>query len=288
MLNKMGTLPARIALSGVEKIFVRSAQKTVALRGVDLDIGGGEFVAVVGPSGCGKSTLLRLVSGLTMPTTGAVHVGGEIVSAPRKDTGIVFQKPTLVDWRDILGNVLLQLEMRGIRGPGGKARAELLLEAVGLGGFMNRYPRELSGGMQQRAAIARSLVHQPAVLLMDEPFGALDALTREQLRLDLEALWERDRMTVFFITHSIDEAVLLADRVVVMTPRPGTVESTFDVNIPRPRGIAARTHPRFHELVEKITRLFMARGILDEHRSTLTSRYSGVAHGTEQGAHHRR
>jgi len=260
-----------ILLSGVEKTFVRGVRETIALDGVDLEIAEGEFVAVVGPSGCGKSTLLRLVSGLAMPTGGSVRVAGEAVTAPRKDTGIVFQKATLVDWRDILGNVLLQLEMRGIDGPEYRARAEALLAAVGLAGFMDRYPYELSGGMQQRAAIARGLVHQPSILLMDEPFGALDALTREQMRLDLEGLWLRDGMTVFFITHSIDEAVLLADRVVVMTPRPGTVDSVFEVDMPRPRGLAARAHPRFAELVQQITQIFLAQGVLDEHRSALAS-----------------
>ncbi len=264
-------MKAHIELNGVDKTFVRGVQETVALKGVDLTIGEGEFVAVVGPSGCGKSTLLRLVSGLTRPTGGDVRVGGAIVDAPRTDTGIVFQKATLVDWRDILGNVLLQLELRGMSGQEHKDRARALLAAVGLEGFENRYPYELSGGMQQRAAIARGLVHQPTILLMDEPFGALDALTREQMRIDLEALWARDRMTVFFITHSIDEAVLLADRVIVMTPRPGTVDSIFEVDLPRPRGLSARTDPRFAALVDRITRIFLDRGVLDEHRASLTS-----------------
>ena len=271
MLSEAPTRVGQIVLSGVDKTFVRGVQETVALKGVDFEIGAGEFVAVVGPSGCGKSTLLRLVSGLTAATGGSVQIAGEPVTGPRKDTGIVFQKATLVDWRNILGNVMLQLEMRGISGPEHVARAKSLLEAVGLGAFMERYPCELSGGMQQRAAIARGLVHQPTILLMDEPFGALDALTREQMRIDLEALWMRDRMTVFFITHSIDEAVLLADRVVVMTPRPGMIDSVFEVDMPRPRGLAARSDPRFAELVDRITRIFLARGVLDEHRATLAS-----------------
>ncbi|RDJ26809.1 ABC transporter ATP-binding protein [Bosea caraganae] len=271
MLSRAPVRAGHIVLSGVEKTFVRGLRKTQALNGVDFEIGEGEFVAVVGPSGCGKSTLLRLVSGLTAPSAGSVHVGGEEVDGPRKDTGIVFQKATLVDWRDILGNVMLQLELRGIEGPEHRERARALLTAVGLGNFMDRYPRELSGGMQQRAAIARGLVHQPTILLMDEPFGALDALTREQMRLDLEGLWIRDRMTVFFITHSIDEAVLLADRVIVMTERPGTVDSVFEVDLPRPRGLAARKDPRFADLVDKITQIFLTRGVLDEHRSSLAS-----------------
>jgi NitT/TauT family transport system ATP-binding protein len=253
-----------ISLAGVGKTFVRGVQQTAALNDVSLDIGRGEFVAVVGPSGCGKSTLLRLVSGLTLATNGRVSIDGSTVIGPRKDTGIVFQKPTLVDWRDIVGNVLLQLELRGIAGPKHTARATSLLTAVGLSGFGNRYPHELSGGMQQRAAIARSLVHQPTILLMDEPFGALDALTREQMRLDLERLWLLEKMTVFFITHSIDEAVLLADRVIVMTPRPGTIDSIFDVKLPRPRGLTARSDMLFVKLVEEITQIFLARGVFAE------------------------
>ena len=262
---------AHIALAGVGKTFIRGLQKTVALQGVDLDIREGEFVAVVGPSGCGKSTLLRLVTGLTPTTEGSVRVAGEVVSGPRSDTGIVFQRATLVDWRDILGNVLLQIQLRGLDVKAYRSRAEGLLDAMGLGQFMDRYPFELSGGMQQRAAIARGLIHQPTILLMDEPFGALDALTREQMRLDLETLWTRDRMTVFFITHSIDEAVLLADRVIVMSPRPGMIDSVFKVDLPRPRGLGARVDPRFADLVDKITRIFLERGVFDEHRASLVA-----------------
>jgi NitT/TauT family transport system ATP-binding protein len=271
MLNRLPVAEAHISLSGVGKTFVRGVQKTVALKEVELGIGKGEFVAVVGPSGCGKSTLLRLVSGLSMPSEGSVKILREQVAGPRPDTGIVFQKPTLVEWRDILGNVLLQLELRGLTAKEDRARAEFLLGAVGLKGFMHRYPHELSGGMQQRAAIARGLVHRPSILLMDEPFGALDALTREQMRLDLEGLWMRERMTVFFITHSIDEAVLLADRVVVMTPRPGSIDSVFEVGLSRPRGLSARNDPIFTSLVDRITKIFLARGVLDEHRSSFSS-----------------
>ena len=178
------------------------------------------------------------------------------------DLGIVFQSPVLLDWRTVLGNVLVQLELRGLDAAAYEPAARRLLEAVGLKGFEDRYPFELSGGMRQRAAIVRALIHDPPLLLMDEPFGALDALTREQLRLDLEALWLARRKTVVFITHSIDEAVLLADRVAVMSPRPGRIERLLTIDLPRPRGLAARQLPAFTEVVEEVTRLFLERGVL--------------------------
>ncbi len=262
------TAPEQIGLRAVGKRFVRGEQETVALQGVNLTVGRGEFVAVVGPSGCGKSTLLRLVAGLIEPTAGEVRVDGALVDRPRTDVGIVFQKATLVDWRTVLGNVMLQAELRRLRGPEWRERAKALLGAVGLGDFENRYPYELSGGMQQRAAIARALLHRPPMLLMDEPFGALDALTRDQMRLDLEALWMSNRMTVVLITHSVDEAVLLADRIVVMSPRPGQVDRELEVPLERPRGLRARKQPAFTELVDEITELFLARGVLHETRAT--------------------
>lgn len=255
---------ALIEVLGAGKRFRRGNVETVALDGVDLSVGEGEFVAVVGPSGCGKSTLLRLIAGLIPPTAGEVKVGGERVTAPRFDMGIVFQRPILVDWRTVLGNVLLQTDLRRMSDPDIHPRAHALLKAVGLGDFADRYPRELSGGMQQRTAIARSLIHRPRILLMDEPFGALDALTREQMRLDLEALWMHNRMTVVFITHSIDEAVLLADRVAVMGPRPGRIEQVLEVPLARPRGLAARKAAAFSELTDVITGVFLSRGVLHE------------------------
>ncbi len=172
-----------------------------------------------------------------------------------------------VEWRNALDNVLLQVELRSLKVADYRERAKTLLASLGLGDFMDRHPYELSGGMQQRAAIARALVHRPEVLLMDEPFGALDALTREQVRLDLEALWLRDRMSVMFITHSVDEAVLLADRVVVMTARPGRVDRILQIDLPRPRGLAARKSPEFIRLVDEITQEFLARGVLDAGRT---------------------
>lgn len=251
-----------ISVAEVGKIFRRGKVETVALDKVDLTIGRTEFVAVVGPSGCGKSTLMRLIAGLTQPTAGAVFVDGREVKAPITDLGIVFQKPVLLDWRNVLQNVLLQVEMRGQRSADHVERARELLASVGLSGFEDRYPHELSGGMQQRTGIVRALIHDPPLLMMDEPFGALDALTREQMRIDLEALWLATQKTVLFITHSIDEAVLLADRVVVMSPRPGTVETIIDIDLDRPRGLAARKAKAFEAAVDHITDIFLAKGVL--------------------------
>jgi NitT/TauT family transport system ATP-binding protein len=253
---------AAIELAGVAKTFRRGSQETRALDPIDLTIGAGEFVAIVGPSGCGKSTLLRLIAGLIPATSGRVALDGRAVTRPQTSLGIVFQSPVLLEWRSILDNVLLQLELRGLDPKPQRERAMALLASVGLGDFGDRYPRELSGGMRQRAAIVRALIHDPPLLLMDEPFGALDALTREQMRIDLEALWLSTEKTVVFITHSIDEAVLLADRVVVMSARPGRIERVLPVNLPRPRGLEGRKAPEFIATTELITSIFLARGVL--------------------------
>jgi NitT/TauT family transport system ATP-binding protein len=254
--------PTSIAVEALGKIFRRKDLETHALDTVDLHVGSGEFLAVVGPSGCGKSTLLRLIAGLIPPSAGRVVIDGQSVSGPQTQLGIVFQKPVLLEWRTVLGNVLLQAEMRRLDASAYLERARRLLSAVGLGDFEDRYPHELSGGMQQRAAIVRALIHDPPLLLMDEPFGALDALTREQMRIDLEELWLSTRKTVVFITHSIDEAVLLADRVMVMSPRPGRIERIIDVDLPRPRGLEARGLAKFDQAVAAITEIFLARGVL--------------------------
>jgi NitT/TauT family transport system ATP-binding protein len=254
----------QIVVKNVTKRFRRGNKETLALSNVNLEVGRGELLAIVGPSGCGKSTLLRLVAGLLQASSGDTCFDGETVDKPRTDVGIVFQKATLVDWRTIFGNCMLQAELRGLDTPEYRDRARVLLNVLGLKDFHDCYPYELSGGMQQRAAIARALLHRPPTLLMDEPFGALDALTREQMRLDLEALWIANRMTIILITHSVDEAVALADRVIVMSPRPGRVEQIFDVPIARPRGLHVRKSPEFVELVDKITNLFLARGVLSE------------------------
>jgi NitT/TauT family transport system ATP-binding protein len=251
-----------IEVAGVAKAFRRGDVETQALDGIDLQVESGEFLAVVGPSGCGKSTLLRLIAGLIPPSAGRIMIDGRTVAGPETQLGIVFQKPILLEWRTVLGNVLLQAEMRRLDAGACLERARRLLAAVGLADFEDRYPHELSGGMQQRAAIVRALLHDPPLLLMDEPFGALDALTREQMRIDLEELWLSTQKTVVFITHSIDEAVLLADRVMVMSPRPGRIERVIDVDLPRPRGLEARALGSFEEAVAAITEIFLARGVL--------------------------
>jgi NitT/TauT family transport system ATP-binding protein len=251
-----------ISARGVSKTFRRGPSEVRALDEIDIEVGTGEFVSIVGPSGCGKSTLLRIVAGISKPSSGQVVTNGKAVDRPATDIGIVFQNPVLLAWRNILDNVLIQMELRGESPDKYRDRAKSLLDAVGLGDFLNRYPRELSGGMRQRAAIIRALIHEPPVLLMDEPFGALDALTREQMRVDLELLWMRTQKTVLFVTHGIDEAVLLADRVIVMSPRPGKIEQIVDVDIPRPRGLAARHHPEFIAITQRITDLFLSRGVL--------------------------
>ena len=251
-----------VELAGVAKTYRRGERETHAIEQFDLAIHEGEFLTIVGPSGCGKSTLLRIVAGLHLASAGDVRVDGRIVDRPQTNLGIVFQSPVLLDWRTALENVLVQVELRGLDPRAYKDRALRMLEQVGLKDFADRYPFELSGGMRQRVAIARALIHDAPLLLMDEPFGALDALTREQMRLDLEALWLATRKTVLFITHSIEEAVLLADRVVVMSPRPGKIECVMDVALSRPRGLEARRAQAFVEATERITEIFLARGVL--------------------------
>jgi len=251
-----------VDIAGVAKTYRRGGRETHALEHVDLAIRDGEFLAIVGPSGCGKSTLLRIVAGLVLASRGDVRVDGRRVDRPQTNLGIVFQSPVLLDWRTALDNVLVQVELRSLDPRDYRDNALRLLDQIGLRDFADRYPYELSGGMRQRVAIARALIHDAPLLLMDEPFGALDALTREQMRLDLEALWLATHKTVMFITHSIDEAVLLADRVVVMSPRPGRIERIIDVPLPRPRGLDARRAPEFVRIAEEITDIFLARGVL--------------------------
>ena len=262
--NAAPAAPGRpyVELAGVAKTYRRGERETQAIERFALAIREGEFLTIVGPSGCGKSTLLRIVAGLHLASAGDVRVDGRIVDRPQTNLGIVFQSPVLLDWRTALENVLVQVELRGLDPREYKDRALRMLEQVGLKDFADRYPFELSGGMRQRVAIARALIHDAPLLLMDEPFGALDALTREQMRLDLEALWLATRKTVLFITHSIDEAVLLADRVVVMSPRPGKIECVMDVALPRPRALDARRAAAFVEATERITEIFLARGVL--------------------------
>jgi NitT/TauT family transport system ATP-binding protein len=227
---------ALIGLERVSKRFTSRAGHTVtAVEGVTLAVDADEFVTIVGASGCGKSTLLKLIGGLLPPTTGRVLRAGEVVTGPSRDIGIVFQSPVLLPWRSALDNILFPIEVMGWPVAPYRAEAERLIELVGLREFARSLPRELSGGMQQRVAICRALIHDPPLLLMDEPFGALDAMTREELGLELLRVWTERRKTVVFVTHSIAEAILLADRVVVMTPRPGRIVTTVGITLPRPR-----------------------------------------------------
>jgi len=228
-----------------------------ALRDVDLAVGEGEFVTILGPSGCGKSTLLKLAAGLLAPTHGRVEVGGVPVEGPSRDIGVAFQKPTLLPWRSVLDNVLLPSETAGERGADAERRARELLDLVGLRDFAGNYPNELSGGMQQRVGLARMLQRDPRLLLMDEPFAALDAMTREALTLELQRIWMRDRKSVLFITHSIPEAVMLSDRVLVMSARPGRVIEDFKVDIPRPRTMATLAEPAFTAAADHLRRHFI-------------------------------
>ena len=244
-----------IRLENVTRTFAsRDGDDIVALHNVTLDIPRNAFVCLVGPSGCGKSTLLRLVAGLVPATSGAVTVGGTAVTEPRADTGIVFQAPTLLPWATVLDNILFPLRMMERMGPDSRDRAMDLVRLVGLSGFENKFPRELSGGMQQRAGICRALVHDPAILLMDEPFGALDALTREELTLELLRIWSERPKTILFVTHSISEATLLADRVAVMSPRPGRIVEIIDVALPRPRDFDMEGHPAFQDCAHRVRR----------------------------------
>jgi NitT/TauT family transport system ATP-binding protein len=223
-----------------------------------------EFLSILGPSGCGKSTLLMIAAGLIPASHGLVAVQGERISKPRTDVGIVFQNPVLLEWRTALGNVMLQAEARKLDREASEKRAYELLASVGLSGFEHKYPDQLSGGMRQRVSICRALIHNPPQLLMDEPFGALDALTRDQLVLDIQRIWNEARMTVLFITHSVPEAVFLSDRVIVMTPRPGQVDQVIDINLPRPRTLAMRETPEFTGYNRQILDLLLARGVLRE------------------------
>lgn len=236
----------------VRKIYNSGHDEVVALQEVSFSVGEGEFVTVVGRSGCGKTTLLKLTAGLLRPSAGAVQVAGAPVRGPLTNVGIVFQAPVLLAWRRAIDNVLLQVEARKLRVENYRKRALELLDLTGLKGFEERYPSELSGGMQQRVSISRALIHDPPLLLMDEPFGALDAITRDEMNLELLRIWQEAKKTVLFITHSIPEAIFLGDRVIVMTPRPGKVSEIVNIDLPRPRTTALRDEPKFISYVKHI------------------------------------
>jgi NitT/TauT family transport system ATP-binding protein len=237
-----------LAIQGINKTFGTG----VAVDGAGFEVKPNEFVSIVGPSGCGKSTLLRLVAGLIAPTRGRVLLRGTEVRGPISDVGMVFQAPVLLPWRTTLDNILFVAQIGGRDASQYRARALELIALAGLAGFEGAYPHELSGGMQQRAAICRALLLNPALILMDEPFGALDVMTRERMGFELQKIWSVSRNTVLFVTHSISEAVLLSDTIVVMTPRPGRVRDVVHVDLPRPRGVEVLQDRRFLELSARV------------------------------------
>jgi NitT/TauT family transport system ATP-binding protein len=257
-----------VDIKGLTKTFTKG--NVTALQGIDLQIEPGEFVSLIGPSGCGKSTLLRLIGDLTEPSVGTVEVNGKSAHQARldHDYGMVFQDSVLFDWRNVAKNVALPLEMLGWDRNRRKERVEELLRLVELQGFGDHYPWQLSGGMQMRVAIARALSFEPALLLMDEPFGALDEMTRERLNIELLDLWRRMESTIVFVTHSISEAVFLSTRVVVMSPRPGRIAGVVDIDLPQPRSADTREDPRFFEHVTTVRELLRGVGA-DEHGSVL-------------------
>ncbi len=243
-----------LQVSGVEKTFAHNDTAVRALGQVSFEVAHGEFVALVGPSGCGKSTLLRILGGLLAPDGGTVHIDGKPLHAPRREIGFVFQRANLMPWRTVLDNIALPLQVQGMPLPEAQREAQRLSDLVGLQGFEGAHPYQLSGGMQQRAALARALIHQPRLLLLDEPFGALDALTRERMNFELLRIWQLRASTVVLVTHSINEAVLMSDRVMVMGPRPGRIVATLPVPLGRPRSIDLLTDERFAALVMAVRR----------------------------------
>jgi len=253
---------ARVEITGVSHTFPAKRGPVVVFDEVNCHLKAGELIAILGPSGCGKSTLLRILAGLIRPSFGHVAVDGKRVERPGRATGMVFQEDALLEWRTIFENVMLPAEIKGIKKSTVEARAHELLAQVGLGEFEEAKPSQLSGGMKQRAAICQALVYEPRLLLMDEPFGALDALTRKQMQLDLQSLWLNVRNTVVFVTHSIEEAVLLADRILVMSPRPARVLREYKVDLPRPRSSQATRTEVYLDTVRDIEILFEGLGVL--------------------------
>jgi len=255
---------ALVRVSGLEKVYATRDKGNVhALNDINLDVAQCEFVTIVGPSGCGKSTLLQVLAGLLDKTAGRVELAGSPVDGPTRDLGLVFQAPVLLPWRKVIDNVMVPAIIQKLDLDAARERARDLLRMVGLAGFEDRYPGELSGGMQQRVGICRALVHKPAFLLMDEPFGALDAMTRETMNLELMRIWKDQQATIMLVTHSIPEAVFLAERVVVMTPRPGRIAEIIEVDLPRPRHVEMFNTPEFGRYVQAIRRHFDTQMELD-------------------------
>ncbi|HET7138197.1 MAG TPA: ABC transporter ATP-binding protein [Gaiellaceae bacterium] len=262
-----------VEIAGVTKTFPRG--NVTALENIDLTLRPGEFVSLIGPSGCGKSTLLRVIGDLVEPTRGTVTINGKTARQARadRDYGIVFQDAVLFEWRNVAKNIAVPLELLGWDRAKRKERVRQMLELVELSGFADHHPWQLSGGMQQRVAIARALAFEPALLLMDEPFGALDEMTRERLNLELLSIWAKLGSTVVFVTHSISEAVFLSTRVVVMSPRPGRIAGIVDVDLPAQRSVETREDPRYFELVTEVRELLRSRGehLLPEEEAALRS-----------------
>ena len=252
-----------IAVRRLSKRYGSRADAILALDDIDFSVPDREFLSIVGPSGCGKSTLLKILAGLLAATEGEAWLNDTPIDGPRRDIGVVFQSPVLFPWRSVLGNVLLPADIQRLGRAEMTKRAYDLLKLVGLDGFEHRYPWELSGGMQQRVALVRALIHDPALLLMDEPFGALDAMTRESMNVELQRIWMERRKTVVFITHSTAEAVFLGDRVLVMTPRPGKVGDLFPVELPRPRSLDVMNTEKFGGYVRRIRGVLNAGGGLE-------------------------
>ena len=249
-----GASAVAIAINGASMVYATRGERLHALADVSLDVAPGEFVSLIGPSGCGKSTLLRVVADLLQPTSGSVEVHGKTADVARRERqyGMVFQSPVLYDWRTVERNVQLPLELMKVPKRERAERCRELLALVGLEDFARRYPWQLSGGMQQRVAIARALSFRPSILLMDEPFGALDEMTRERLNMELLTIWSQTGTTIVFVTHSIPEAVFLSDRIVIMTPRPGRIEHIVSVDLPRPRGAEIREDDRFFRCIAEV------------------------------------
>jgi NitT/TauT family transport system ATP-binding protein len=259
--------PSSVRAQGVRKQYP-GPRGVQALQQVDADIDAGRFISILGPSGCGKSTFLRCIAGLEAISEGSLQVGGREVQGPPDGVGIVFQHHALLDWRSIRDNILLPIEFANKPIAPYQAKVDHLLRMTGLQEFANAYPRELSGGMRQRAAICRALVDDPPLLLMDEPFGALDALTRDQMNAELQRIWMETRNTVVFVTHGIAEAVYLGDEVLVFSPRPGRIAHRLQIDLPRPRPLSVRETPEFGRYVGEIRALFGSMGLLDEHGVT--------------------
>jgi len=253
-------VPPLIAIEEVSRVFTSGARTVIALDNVSFQIQAGNFVSIVGPSGCGKSTLLKIISGLMPPSSGTVTVAGRQVDSPLENVGMVFQAPVLLKWRSVLGNVLLPVEFAKLDAGQFTEKARALIKLVGLEGFEEMYPHELSGGMQQRASLCRALVTDPQLLLMDEPFGALDAMTRDELDMELLRIWEERKKTVLFVTHSIQEAVFLSDLVFVMSARPGRLLEIIAIDLPRPRTMEMMSVVKFCEYTLKIRALLASAG----------------------------